>query len=123
MSSSPENQPAICARDGCGEAHYHRVTGAPPDYHYEIFAKDPKTGDFVKRVEPRWKNAWRASENQDDWWFASQELARDLGVTIQTVQRWFRDGKLSGAIKTPGGQWRVQLRAVKAYLQGQATVR
>lgn len=45
------------------------------------------------------------------------EVAKMLGVTPKTVNRWANDGKLP-SVKTPGGHHRYRLSVVKAILNG-----
>ncbi len=51
--------------------------------------------------------------------FTADEAARELGVTMQTIHRWLRDGVLAGAQATPGAPWRIVLTAdVRTRLKG-----
>jgi len=41
------------------------------------------------------------------------EAAKRLSVDRRTLQNWCRDGKVPGAIRTPGGHWRVPVEFVE----------
>jgi hypothetical protein len=41
--------------------------------------------------------------------FNAQQAARELGVTMNTVHRWLRDGVLAGKQLTSGAPWRIVL--------------
>lgn len=41
-----------------------------------------------------------------------KQVANLLGVSVYTVKRWLKEGKLEG-IRLPGGQWRVTEEACK----------
>lgn len=47
------------------------------------------------------------------------EAARSLGVSLDTIRRWERDGKISG-IRTPGGQRRFPQSEIDRLLSGAA---
>ena len=44
--------------------------------------------------------------------YGTQEVARLLGVTTQTVWRWCKEGKIKAG-KTPGGQYRIPREEVE----------
>ncbi|WP_282975243.1 MerR family transcriptional regulator [Saccharopolyspora erythraea] len=48
---------------------------------------------------------------------SSSEVARELGVTRQTVARWVRQGIVTPAAVTAGGQARFRLDEVKQQLR------
>lgn len=48
-------------------------------------------------------------------WMKPDEVARLLKVTSGAVRRWINNGQLA-AIKTPGGQYRIDPAAVEALL-------
>lgn len=50
---------------------------------------------------------------------SSGEVARELGVAVQTVSRWVRRGWIRPEYVTPGGQARFDLDTVKAQLRAQ----
>lgn len=41
--------------------------------------------------------------------FTAEEATRELGVSMDTVHRWLRDGVLAGEQMTPGAPWRIVL--------------
>jgi excisionase family DNA binding protein len=43
-------------------------------------------------------------------------VARRMSVSDQTVRNWIAEGKIAGAIRTPGGHWRVPLSEVRRLL-------
>lgn len=45
------------------------------------------------------------------------ELAAMFRVDVKTVSRWLNAGKVPGAIRTPGGQWRILRAAVEKFLR------
>ncbi|HKR51201.1 MAG TPA: helix-turn-helix domain-containing protein [Pseudonocardiaceae bacterium] len=49
----------------------------------------------------------------------SQDVARRLNVNRRTVARWVREGKLSPAYTTPGGQLRFRWEDVEDQLRRQ----
>ncbi|WP_190822701.1 helix-turn-helix domain-containing protein [Saccharopolyspora pogona] len=48
---------------------------------------------------------------------SSSELARELGVTRQTVARWVRGGVITPATVTAGGQARFDVEKAKSELR------
>lgn len=48
-----------------------------------------------------------------DTYIGIAETARRLGVSHDTIRRWERDGKLSGATRTIGGQRRFPLSEIE----------
>jgi excisionase family DNA binding protein len=53
----------------------------------------------------------------------SGELAKELGVSLRTVQRWIADGVIEPELRTAGGHTRWNLDAVVARLQALGEVR
>lgn len=51
---------------------------------------------------------------------SSSELARELGVTRQTVARWVRRGVITPATVTAGGQARFDMEQAKSELRDHA---
>lgn len=49
----------------------------------------------------------------------STQLARDLGVHVRTVQRWYRERKISPEYVTPGGHPRYSTEDVRRQLREQ----
>ncbi|GAA0516687.1 hypothetical protein GCM10011581_46680 [Saccharopolyspora subtropica] len=47
----------------------------------------------------------------------SSEVARELGVARQTVNRWVREGVITPIIVTAGGQGRFDIEEVKRQLR------
>ncbi|WP_346072228.1 MerR family transcriptional regulator [Saccharopolyspora thermophila] len=47
----------------------------------------------------------------------SSEVARELGVARQTVARWVREGVITPAVVTAGGQGRFNIEEVKRQLR------
>lgn len=50
----------------------------------------------------------------------SAEVARELGVARSTVSRWVRDGWITPAVVTAGGQGRFDLDEVREQLRQRA---
>lgn len=48
---------------------------------------------------------------------SSSELARELGVSLRSVQRWIKDGKITPEFTTPGGHHRFDPDKVREQLQ------
>lgn len=38
-------------------------------------------------------------------------------VTVRAVQKWLLEGRFEGALKTPGGKWRVPRSSVEKFLK------
>ena len=53
----------------------------------------------------------------------STQLARDLGVHVRTVQRWYRERKIVPEYVTPGGHPRYSTEDIRRQLreQGEST--
>lgn len=49
----------------------------------------------------------------------TRQLAEQLTVTPETVRRWVKLGMVKPAFKTPGGQMRFDLGAVRGMLEGE----
>lgn len=47
----------------------------------------------------------------------SGELAKELGVSLRTVQRWVADGVIGPEYRTPGGHGRYDLDSVREQLR------
>lgn len=47
----------------------------------------------------------------------SGELAKELGVSLRTIQRWVADGVIEPEFRTPGGHTRWDLEAVRKRLR------
>jgi excisionase family DNA binding protein len=45
-------------------------------------------------------------------WICLRDFAAHLGVSLPTVRRWARDGRIPGAYRTPGGHLRIPREAV-----------
>lgn len=48
---------------------------------------------------------------------SSIELAKELGVSHRSVQRWIKDGKITWEHRTPGGHYRFDPDKVREALQ------
>jgi excisionase family DNA binding protein len=57
--------------------------------------------------------------SSDERLMTSQDVARRLNVNRRTVARWVREGKLSPAYTTPGGQLRFRWEDVEDQLRRQ----
>jgi len=60
-----------------------------------------------------------ASDENDDDWMTSSEVARHLRVTVTTVSRWIQSGKLP-SIRTLGGRYRIPRAGFLALMQKEA---
>ena len=54
---------------------------------------------------------------EDEGLMTSQDVARRLNVNRRTVARWVREGKLTPAYTTPGGQLRFRWSEVDDQLR------
>lgn len=52
-------------------------------------------------------------------WLKLGEVAVLFRVDEKTASRWCLTGKMPGAIRTPGGQWRIPRAAVEKILAGE----
>jgi excisionase family DNA binding protein len=50
-------------------------------------------------------------------WIRLRDFAAHLGVSLPTVRRWARDGRIPGAYRTPGGHLRIPREAVAVIRQ------
>lgn len=46
----------------------------------------------------------------------ARQVAEELGVSVHTVLRWARAGKLPG-VQLPGGAWRFEPDEIKAWIE------
>lgn len=53
-----------------------------------------------------------------DEWLKIGELAEIFRVDVKTAGRWCELGKVPGAIRTPGGHWRIPRSEVDKLLKG-----
>jgi excisionase family DNA binding protein len=53
--------------------------------------------------------------------YSTAEIAKRLGISLQTVQRWVDSGRLK-AWKTPGGHRRIDARSAELLFEGQQQV-
>jgi len=45
------------------------------------------------------------------------QVAERINTDVSTVQRWFREGRIAGALITPGNQYRVPIEVADQLLQ------
>ena len=51
-------------------------------------------------------------------WLTLPELAEMFRVDTRTAGRWCKDGKVPGAIRTPGGHWRISRAEAEKLIKG-----
>jgi putative resolvase len=56
------------------------------------------------------------ADGNEETLYAVGDTARQLGVSIDTIRRWEREGKLHG-IRTPGGQRRFPRSEINRLLE------
>lgn len=52
----------------------------------------------------------------DEHWLTRRDVAERLGVSVQTVYRWQREGRLT-AYKGPGGQYRYKASDIDSVVE------
>ena len=103
----------MCALAGCKVAHFHPITGAPPDYHF-ILPGGEKA--------PRWWNPYKGAPDPKDWWYSPQELAKVAGCSDSTITAACKRGDLPHGRISPGGPRRIKLRDFEAWYRAQARI-
>lgn len=92
------------------------MTGAPPDYHYEVV---PEYGP--RRMEPRWRKPLKTGKDRNDWWFSVVEVSAAMGMCRKTIYRWIQRGWLR-ARQAPNGRWFIKGGDLETFVEGQGRI-
>jgi predicted site-specific integrase-resolvase len=57
------------------------------------------------------------SPNAATRWCRASGLARRSGLSRRSIDRYCRDGVIAGALRSPGGHWRIPEASAEAFLE------
>jgi predicted site-specific integrase-resolvase len=50
-------------------------------------------------------------------WCRPSALARRTPFSVRSIERYCRDGEITGAVRSPGGHWRIPEASAEAFLE------